>query len=188
MRSDLISKALKTLQEGGTLLYPTDTIWGIGCDACCYEAVEKIYVLKKREHNKSMLVLANAGMLSPALPQMAKELLLRSNRPTTVIIPKEMLLVTLAENLPAKDDTIGVRIPHFDFCETILNLLEHPIVSTSANLSGRPSPNCYEEIEQTIKDQIDYALPNDKDFAHPQTGSSRIVKLERNGEMTVLRC
>lgn len=187
MRIDLIEKALKTLQEGGTLLYPTDTVWGIGCDACCHEAVEKIYTLKKRDHNKSMLVLANERMLSPALPIKVREMLLHSKQPTTVIVPTEMLLIKPADNLPAADNTIGVRAPHFSFCEEILNRLGHPIVSTSANLSGRPSPSCYAEIEQVIKDRVDYALPNDESFFHPQTGSSRIVKIGSGGEVIVLR-
>lgn len=187
MRSDLIEKALETLRRGGTLLYPTDTIWGIGCDASCREAVEKIYALKERDHNKSMLVLANEGMLSPTLPAEARELLLHSERPTTVIVPKEMLAVALAENLPAKDGTVGVRVPRFGFCEALLEGLGKPIVSTSANLSGRPSPSCYEEIEREVKERVDLALENDESFMHAETGSSRIVKMERGGEMVVIR-
>lgn len=187
MRSDLIEKALAALQQDCTLLYPTDTIWGVGCDACRFEAVEKIYALKERDHSKSMLVLANEDMLSPTIPSTARELLLQSQRPTTVIIDHALLSLPLAENLFANDGSIGVRVPRFDFCETLLARLGHPIVSTSANLSGKPSPRFYEEIAQEVKDRVDLALPNDPSFIHDPTGSSRIVKMENNGEIVVLR-
>ncbi len=187
MRSDLIEKALGTLRIGGSLLYPTDTIWGIGCDACCREAVEKIYALKERDHSKSMLVLVREEMLSPTLPDEARELLLHSDRPTTVIVPKEMLTMELAENLLARDGTIGVRVPQFDFCQVLLAAFGRPIVSTSANLSGRPSPTSYETIEQALKDRVDLALEDDISFAHPETRSSRIVKMGNGGEIVVLR-
>ncbi len=187
MRSDLLDKALETLKLGGTLLYPTDTIWGIGCDACCHEAVEKIYALKERDLNKSMLVLVNERMLSSSLPSKIWELLLHSEKPTTIILPREMLSTEIAENLSAKDGSVGVRVPRFDFCEALLKALEKPIVSTSANLSGRPSPSSYMDIDEIIKERVDYALPNDKTFFHPQTGSSRIIKIENGGALRVIR-
>lgn len=187
MERSLIDSSLHVLRGGKTLLYPTDTIWGIGCDATGMEAVEKIYKIKERDHNKSMLVLANETMLSPTLPQMVRDLLLNSDRPTTVILPHEMLQIGLADNLPAQDGTVGVRIPKFEFCQTLLSSLGHPIVSTSANLSGRPSPAQYEDIEDEIKKRVDLALPNDPSFLHATMGSSRIIKLSEKGEMIVLR-
>lgn len=187
MESSLIDSSLHVLREGKTLLYPTDTIWGIGCDATCAEAVERIYAIKERDHSKSMLVLATEDMLSPTLPQVVRDLLLNSDRPTTVILPHEMLQIGLADNLPARDGTIGVRIPKFDFCQTLLAELVHPIVSTSANLSGKPSPSKYEDIEEEIRQRVDFALPNDASFLHPDVGSSRIVKMAETGEVTVLR-
>lgn len=187
MRSDLLDKALETLKLGGTLLYPTDTIWGIGCDACCREAVDRIYSIKERDHSKSMLVLANEGMLSPTLPYEARKILLCSNRPTTVILQKKMLTIEIADNLPAADGTIGVRIPRFDFCQTLLTKLGHPIVSTSANLSGSPSPACYDEIAAAVMERVDYALPNDDSFIHSKQASSRIVKLFDSGKIEILR-
>lgn len=187
MRSDLIEKALDTLRHGGTLLYPTDTIWGIGCDACCSLAVERIYDIKERNHSKAMLVLVNEEMLSPALPSTARNLLLHSDRPTTVILPQEFLLTNLAENLPANDGAVGVRIPKFDFCQALLERLGHPIVSTSANFSGRPSPTCYDDIEHALMERVDYSLPNDVSFSHPPQPSSRIVKLENDGKVVVIR-
>ena len=187
MKRDLIDKALATLKQGGTLLYPTDTIWGIGCDACCAEAVERLYAIKERDHNKSMLVLASEAMLSPTLPPEAKELLMYGQRPTTVIVSQEYLMTTIAKNLPANDGTVGVRIPKFDFCQALLERLGHPIVSTSANFSGRPSPTCYDDIEHALMERVDYSLPNDVSFSHPPQPSSRIVKLDNDGKVVVIR-
>lgn len=186
MRIDLIDSALEHLRQGRTLLYPTDTIWGIGCDACCRTAVDSIYAIKKRDPGKAMLVLANEQMISPAIPQIIHDLL-HDKRPTTVILPKEMLLTPLADNIPAGDGTVGVRIPHFDFCQSLLAQLGHPIVSTSANLAGKPSPSCYEEIDPVIKRLVDYALPNDVSFSHSTCGGSRIVKVGTNGIINVIR-
>lgn len=187
MRTDLIVKSLDALKEGLTILYPTDTIWGIGCDATVTDAVERIYGIKERDHAKSMLVLISEEMLSPTLPAEARDLLLMSERPTTVIIPAEMLDVAVATNLPASDGTIGVRVPRHAFCQELLHQLGHPIVSTSANLSGCPSPASYEDIAEDIHRRVDCDLPDDPSFHHASSGSSRIVKLSSNGEVVVLR-
>lgn len=187
MESSLIDSSLQILREGKTLLYPTDTIWGIGCDATCAEAVERIYAIKERDHKKSMLVLATEDMLSPALPEAVRNLLFCSEKPTTVILSHKLLQISLAENLPAQDGTIGVRIPKFAFCQALLTGLGHPIVSTSANLSGKPSPSKYEDIEEEIRQRVDFALPNDASFMHPDVGSSMIVKMSEDGAMQVLR-
>lgn len=187
MNQELLTTALTALKDGKTILYPTDTIWGIGCDATLSDAIEHIYAIKERDHNKSMLVLANRDMLSPKLPVEATELLLRSERPTTVILPAEMLSVQIADNLPAQDGTVGVRVPRMAFCEALLNWLGHPIVSTSANLSGHPSPATYADIEEEVRRRVDLCLPDDVSFHHEGVGSSRIVKLEPNGSIVVLR-
>lgn len=185
MKKPFLEPALKALCEGQTLLYPTDTIWGVGCDATNAQAVEKIYAIKERDHTKSMLVLASPAMLSPLLPTEAADLLLRSQRPTTVILPQNMLLAPLAENLPAHDGTVGVRIPNMDFCQQLLSAFGKPIVSTSANLSGHPSPASYEDIDPEILHRIDCPLPDHPDFHHPSTGSSTIVKLTPTGIITI---
>lgn len=187
MKSSLIDSSLQILREGKTLLYPTDTIWGIGCDATSSNAVEQIYKIKERDHTKSMLVLASETMLSPTLPAKVKDLLLNNDRPTTVIVPREALAIAVADNIPALDGTVGVRIPKFEFCQQLLTQFGSPIVSTSANLSGHPSPSCYEEIEQEVHQRVDLALPNLPCFIHPTTGSSMIVKLNPDGEIVVLR-
>lgn len=186
MENTLIDSALDALRMGKTILYPTDTIWGIGCDATQSNAVERIYNIKERDHSKSMLVLANDHMLSSQLPSNVWDLF-NCMRPTTVILPVSMLSIPIADNLPASDNTIGIRIPHFDFCNKLLQALGHPIVSTSANLSGRPSPNSYEDIETAIKQRVDLALPDDESFHHPYNGSSRIVKIDSSGNIQVLR-
>ena len=182
-----LATALNALRNGQTLLYPTDTIWGIGCDAANTDAVERIYAIKQRDHSKSMLVLAIPEMLSPQLPRDILQLMLHSPRPTTVILPTSLLSIPLASNLPAADNTIGVRIPHFTFCQELLQQLGSPIVSTSANLSGRPSPASYEEIEPELKQRIDCCLSNHPSFHHAPTSSSRIVKVEPDGTLSILR-
>ena len=178
---------MATLNAGGTLLYPTDTIWGIGCDAVNPSAIERVYAIKERDHSKSMLILASAEMLSPEVPSEVCRLLLESERPTTVVLPARYVTPTLPQNLLAADGTVGVRVPRMDFCQTLLRLFGRPIVSTSANFSGRPSPQCYADIDEALKRRVDYCLPDDPSFHHPATGSSRILKVKTDGSLTVIR-
>ena len=187
MTTQLLYTALAALREGRTLLYPTDTIWGIGCDAANAEAIERIYAIKQRDHSKSMLILANEQMLAPHVPSEARQLLLHSPRPTTVILPVDMLAVPIADNLPAADGTVGVRIPQFAFCQQLLHELGSPLVSTSANLSGHPSPTTYADIAPALKQRIDFCLPDHPAFHHAPTGSSRILRLNPDGSVTFLR-
>lgn len=200
----MILSALQTLRAGGTLIYPTDTIWGIGCDATNSNAVEKIYQIKERDHSKSMLILcADEAMLRQYIPNPTPEaldLLLHSDRPTTVIFPNVLQLnkgtvpnlvpeeeYFLANNLLAADGSIGVRIPHMNFCQELLRAFGRPIVSTSANLSGHPSPTSYENIEKELIQRVDYCVPNSPNFASSCTNGSRIVKLTDDNEIIVIR-
>ena len=178
---------LPALRQGLTLLYPTDTIWGIGCDAANADAVERIYAIKQRDHSKSMLILATEQMLSPGTPAEVLQLLLHSQRPTTVILPASMLAVPIADNLPAADGTVGVRIPQFAFCQQLLHHLGNPLVSTSANLSGHPSPATYADIDPALKQRIDCCLPDHPSFHHPAAAPSRIVRLQPDGTLFTLR-
>ena len=187
MNNDIIERALATLNVGGTLLYPTDTIWGIGCDAVNPSAIERVYAIKERDHSKSMLILASVEMLSPEVPSEVCQLLLESERPTTVVLPAHYVALPLPQNLLAADGTVGVRVPKMDFCQELLRLFRRPIVSTSANFSGRPSPQCYADIEEALKSRVDYSLPDDPSFHHPATGSSRILKVKTDGSLTVIR-
>lgn len=186
--NDVVHSAVAVLKKGGTLLYPTDTIWGIGCDASNAAAVEKIYAIKERDHNKSMLILcSDMDMVERYVGRVGEasaRLLLSSDRPTTVILP--LSLSRLADNLTASDGTIGVRIPRMEFCHELLRLFGRPIVSTSANLSGRPSPSGYKNIETELISRVDYCVPS----AYERTTdgiSSRIVKVDAVGNVVVIR-
>lgn len=185
----LLKTALAALHDGKTLLYPTDTLWGIGCDATDATAVERIYALKERDHSKSMLILcADLTMVEAFVgeaDEVCADLLLHSGRPTTVIMP--LCRSRLADNLAAADGTIGVRIPQMEFCQRLLTAFGRPVVSTSANLSGMPSPTGYDDIDARLKARIDCCLPDHAMFHHPDTGSSRIVKIEPTGEIKVIR-
>ena len=185
--ADILATAFEALKNGHTLLYPTDTIWGIGCDAANGDAVERIYTLKRRDPSKAMLVLATSSMLAPTLPSEAADLLLHSPQPTTVILPVSWLSLPVASNLPAADGTVGVRVPRHNFCQQLLLRLGSPLVSTSANFSGHPTPTTYADIDPTLKQHIDLCLPDHPSFRHAPTGSSRILRLEADGSVTVIR-
>lgn len=181
---DIVNNAVGVLVGGGTLLYPTDTIWGVGCDATNAEAVEKIYALKQRDHSKSMLILCeDLGMVERYVGRVGEEVAAllgaaglshHHERPTTVIMP--MTRELLAGNLAAADGSIGVRIPQMEFCQELLHALGKPLVSTSANLSGRPSPKSFGDIDEELLHRVDYCIP--ACMEHPGDGlGSRIVKV-----------
>ena len=184
----VVSSLIDSLSAGATFLYPTDTIWGIGCDATNPDAVEKIYALKQRDHSKSMLVLCSdiamvERFVSP-VSDGVRSLLLDGGRPTTVILPAVHRL--LAPNLLAADGTIGVRIPRMDFCLSLLQAFGRPIVSTSANLSGQPSPACFADISARLLQSVDCCVPA-RFEEHKGGASSRIVKLQADGSLAVIR-
>ena len=184
--NDFIFAAVDTLLRGGTLLYPTDTIWGIGCDATNYAAVEKLYSLKQRDHGKSMLVLcADEEMVERYVAPVGDSVreLLSAESPTTVIMPQ--MRGMLASNLVASDGTIGVRIPRMDFCQSMLASFGRPDVSTSANLSGCPSPSSFADIDSAIVGGVEYCVPSSYDSGSAR--SSRIVKLLPDGAVQVIR-
>ncbi|MBO7101892.1 MAG: L-threonylcarbamoyladenylate synthase [Bacteroidales bacterium] len=180
-REEVIQQTVETLRRGGTILYPTDTIWGIGCDARNADAVERLYAIKERDRSKSMLVLVAGGRWSVA----------GGERPTTYILPREVwhgeMHLEVADNLPAEDGTLGIRVPNHTFCREVLRRLGAPIVSTSANLSGRPSPLLYNEIEEELKRRVDYCVPPLPEFESHETRGSRIVKIAADGTETVIR-
>lgn len=182
----VLTSALKVLRKGGTLLYPTDTIWGIGCDACCEVAIERLYAIKQRDHSKAMLVLASAEMLADRLSPSVRKLLLYPERPTTIIMPTSWLTIPVANNL-SDDNTLGVRIPQHNFCQQLLSNLQHPIVSTSANLSGHPAPKSYNDIEPAIQKNVDFCVPPLPILLSHETRNSRILKVTMQGEITIIR-
>ena len=186
MQND-IKKALEVLQNGGVILYPTDTIWGIGCDATNEKAVQRIYELKKREDSKSMLVLMeNVNLLNryvEEVPEIAYDLIEVTEKPMTIIYPGAK---NLAKNLVAQDGSIGIRISSEEFTRQLIQRFKKPIVSTSANISGEPSPAFFNEISPEIIDAVDYVVEYRQDDHSPKEPSS-IIKLGVGGEIEILR-
>ena len=181
-----VRKACEVLKNGGIILYPTDTIWGIGCDPTNELAVKRIYELKHREDNKAMLVLLDdVGKLASyvEVPDVAYELLEVNDKPMTIIYPNAK---NLAKNLIAQDRTIGIRITSEAFTKALLYRFRKPIVSTSANISGEPSPKCFAEISDAVKSVVDYVV----DFRQEETSNpapSSIIKLGVGGEIQIIR-
>jgi L-threonylcarbamoyladenylate synthase len=182
-----IKKALEVLKNGGVILYPTDAIWGIGCDATNPEAVQRIYQIKKREDTKSMLVL----MENPALleryvddvPEVAWDLVEITTTPLTVIYPNAK---NLAPNLVAEDGSIGIRFTKEEFTSRLLQRFRRPLVSTSANVSGDKSPAFFDEISDEIKNQMDYIVEYRQDDTTRAKPSS-IIKLGQGGRIDIIR-
>jgi len=182
-----IENAINVLFNGGVILYPTDTIWGIGCDATNKTAVEKIFQIKKREPNKSMIVLIdsieNLNNYVSNMPLIAYDLMAKSDRPLTIIYADAM---NLAENVIAADGSVAIRIPDSQFCKQLIKAFGKPIVSTSANFSGEASAVSFESISANLILQMDYVVQ----IMHHQTINtkpSRIIKIERDGNYSVIR-
>jgi len=182
-----IKKALEVLKNGGVILYPTDTIWGIGCDATNEKAVERVYEIKQRVDNKAMLVLMeNANLLNTyieELPDVALDLVELSDKPLTIIYSGAK---KLAKNLIGADNSIGIRITKEEFTQNLIQRFRKPIVSTSANISGLVSPSNFGEISQEIIDAVDYVVEYRQNDMSTQKASS-IIKLTENGQVTIIR-
>jgi L-threonylcarbamoyladenylate synthase len=188
MYSELdIQSALQSLRSGGIILYPTDTIWGIGCDATNEAAVQKIYELKQRPDHKSMIVLlaTERDLLQYiAAPDMEVFNYLDSvTKPTTIIYEGAL---GLADNLLGADGSIGIRIVKDEFCKHLIKRLGKPLVSTSANLSGKPSPQVFADIDMVIKAGVDYIIQYRQDDSSPKQPSS-IVKWNKDASVTIIR-
>ncbi|MCA5003911.1 L-threonylcarbamoyladenylate synthase [Sphingobacterium bovistauri] len=185
-REDL-NQALETLKNGGIILYPTDTIWGIGCDATNAEAVEKVFALKGRDKNKSMLILLhNDNQLASyvrEIPEVAYELIESTDRPMTIIYSGAK---NLAENAIAEDGTIGIRVVNHVFCQQLLQRFRKPIISTSANISGQTSASNFDEISEEIKQAVDYIVKfGQQDLSKGKP--SIIMKLDPSGKFEFIR-
>lgn len=182
-----ISKAVDCLTNGGIIIYPTDTIWGIGCDATNKEAVQRIYSLKKRTDSKSMLVLLDNDVklrnFVKDVPDIAYDLAELSEKPLTIIYDGAQ---NLAQNLLAEDGSVGIRITREAFSKNLCARFKKPIVSTSANFSGEPSPSIFSEISKEILEAADYIVNyrrNDNTKAKP----SGIIKIKSTGEVKIIR-
>lgn len=182
-----IKQAVDVLRSGGVILYPTDTIWGIGCDATNPEAVSKIYKIKQREDSKSMLVLIDQPGRIPSyiseVPDIAWDLIDLADKPLTIIYSGAK---NLAKNLVAQDGSIGIRVVKHDFCQRLIQRFGKPIVSTSANISGNPSPKGFYDIDESIKKLVDFIVP--EKFDNPISNKpSGIIMLGPKGQIKVIR-
>ncbi|KVV16089.1 L-threonylcarbamoyladenylate synthase [Flavobacterium sp. TAB 87] len=181
-----IHKAYEVIKEGGIILYPTDTVWGIGCDATNPEAVAKIYKLKQRAETQSMIVLMNGEKMMynvfKNIPEVAWQILDLSERPTTLILDEPR---NVAKNIIAADNSLGIRIVKDPFCFKLLERMKKPLVSTSANISGQPTPIAYKDISPEIIKGVDYVvqLNQDKLAGKPST----IIKLTNDAQVKVIR-
>lgn len=181
-----VHKAYKVIKEGGIILYPTETVWGIGCDATNPDAVAKIYALKRREESKSMIVLMNGERMVynvfKDIPEVAWQILDLSEKPTTLILDNPR---NIAKNLIAPDNTLGMRIVKEPFCYKLLERMKKPLVSTSANISGEPTPINYKEISPEILKGVDYVvnLQQEKMTGKP----SAIIKLTSDSQVKIIR-
>jgi L-threonylcarbamoyladenylate synthase len=182
-----IVKAVEVLRSGGIILYPTDTIWGIGCDATNPAAVNHIFEIKQRQDTKSMLVLMeNPNLLNSYItevPEIAWELIEVADTPLTIIYPGAK---NLAVNLLAKDGSIGIRITNEAFTQQLIQRFRKPVVSTSANISGQKSPQNFAEISDEIKNAVDYIVQyRQDDFS--RSNPSSIIKLGVGGQIEIIR-
>ena len=182
-----IKKAIEVLRKGGVILYPTDTVWGIGCDATNKDAVAKVYEIKKRSDSKSLVLLAsNMDMVCryvKEVPEMAVQLVEVNDKPMTIIYPGAM---GLAENVVAGDGTVGIRIPMMDFCQQLVARFGRPLVSTSANISGEATPKKFSEISEAIRYSVDFVV--DPVFEKGATGqSSSIIKVGLDYSIEIIR-
>lgn len=184
---DDIKNALKVLRDGGVILYPTDTIWGLGCDATRAEAVRRIYDIKKRADSKSLIVLVNSvTMLSRYVdnpPDIALELAEMTEKPLTVVYDRGR---GLAEGVTSDDGSVGVRICSDPFCDELLNAFRKPLVSTSANISGSEAPAAFDEISEEIKAAVDYVCLWRQDDRRRAAASS-VIKISSHGVIKILR-
>lgn len=181
-----VFNAYEVIKNGGIILYPTDTVWGIGCDATNAEAVSKIYALKQRAESHSLICLMNGEKMMynifKEIPEVAWQIIDLSEKPTTLILDKPR---NVAANLIAEDQTLGIRIVKEPFCFKLMERMKRPLVSTSANISGQPTPNSFKEISQEIINGVDYVvnLHREKIGGKPST----IIKLSNDSQVKVIR-
>ncbi len=182
-----IHKAVEVLKSGGIILYPTDTIWGIGCDATNATAVKKVYQIKKRNEAKSLIALVDSEVrlerTVEEVPFVAWDLIEFSNKPLTIIYDNP---IGIAANAVNKDNSLGIRIVKDKFCKEIIRMLNKPIISTSANISGEKQANIFSEIGDEIKNSVDHIVNLRQDELNLNQ-SSMIIKLDASGLINIIR-
>ena len=182
-----IKNAIEVMKQGGVILYPTDTVWGIGCDATNAEAVAKVYKIKKRDDSKALICLVDSDARLQRyvrnVPDVAWDILDIATKPTTIILDGA---INLAPNLIAEDGSIALRITKEPFSHELCYRFQKPLVSTSANISGEPAAANYNDISQELLDAVDYVCFSRRQEHKPHTPSS-IIKLKEDGEVTIIR-
>lgn len=184
---DDVRNAVDTMKKGGVILYPTDTVWGIGCDATNKDAVARIYQIKKRAESKSMICLVDSDNRIQRyvrnVPDVAWDVMNLAEKPTTVILDDAN---GLPDNLIAEDGSIAFRITKEEFSKELCFRMQKPIVSTSANISGEPTAQNYRDISEEIMNAVDYVCFTRRNEHKPHQPSS-IIRLRKNGEVTIIR-
>lgn len=187
MLQDEIKNAVEVLRKGGVILYPTDTVWGIGCDATNAEAVKRVYEIKKRADSKALICLVDSeSRLCRYVRNVADvtwDMIELSTKPLTVIFDKA---TGLAENLLAEDGSVGIRVTREEFSKELCFRFQKPIVSTSANISGEPTAMTFDEIDDEIKNAVDYVVRYNQRCKEKHMPSS-IIKISASGEFTIIR-
>ncbi|MDR0714454.1 MAG: threonylcarbamoyl-AMP synthase [Bacteroidales bacterium] len=182
-----IRQAVRILGGGGVILYPTDTVWGIGCDATDAQAVARVYEIKRRKARQNLLVLvADMNMLRSyvrQIPDTALQLLEYADRPMSIIYPEA---VHLPDNLTADDGSVGIRLPDDLFCRELIGSFGKPIVSTSANISETPAPRLFKHISEEVKEKVDYIVRWRQDDRQPSAASS-VIKVEKDNSFRIIR-
>lgn len=182
-----IKNAIEVMKQGGVILYPTDTVWGIGCDATNAEAVAKVYKIKKRDDSKALICLVDSDARLQRyvrnVPNVAWDILDIATKPTTIILDGA---INLAPNLIAEDGSIALRITKEPFSHELCYRFQKPLVSTSANISGEPAAANYNDISQELLEAVDYVCFSRRQEHKPHTPSS-IIKLKEDGEVTIIR-
>jgi len=182
-----ILKSYEVLKKGGVILYPTDTVWGLGCDATIPKAIDRIIQIKKRPENKSMIILLDLTeklfQYVDNIPEIAFDFINSIQTPLTIIYPKAK---NLPKNLVAQDGSIAIRIVRDDFCKKLINMLNKPLVSTSANLSGEPTPLIFSKINKEIVKMVDYAVEYNRSRIK-EVKSSTVIRFNLNGEYDIIR-
>ncbi len=182
-----IQKALKVLKEGGIILYPTDTVWGLGCDATNAEAVEKIFRIKERDDSRSLIILVNGFQMLERyvrnIPPTASSILDVADKPLTIVYPSGK---NLAPGVCAADGSVGIRICADEFCSELITLFRRPVVSTSANYSDSPAPGAFGDIDEKIIGSVDYVV-NHRQTDHQKNTPSPVIRVDDNGVIKIIR-
>ena len=185
--NDDINAAVAVLKSGGIILYPTDTIWGLGCDATNDEAVEKIFNIKARDENKSLIILVSGEQMLEryvdSIPEVAFELVSVADKPLTIIYPKGK---NLAKGVCAADGSVGIRVCRDEFCNQLLTQFGKPLVSTSANFSGKSSPEFFGDIEPDLINMVDYSVKF-RQQERRKCAPSSVIKFNANGTFKIIR-